>query len=319
MSSHYFVEILNHNGEVQSRQQFANLPIRIGRGYHNDIILDDPHTAADHAIVDSDEDGHLTIRSLDSRNGIRLKDKRDNVFAVKGDAIFFLGHTRVRIRTTDYQVAHEIIEVVNHRWDGWPLAIIAVLIISLLAFGNTWLNDIDNNKSTPYIMNICLWLSYSLLWAGIWSLANRVFGGAAHFSRHLLILSMGIATLYWCDYLAITLAYAYSWTLLTRFGNHFEIIILVGTIYFHLQQIMPRKSRRLQIICVVFALLGSGLVLMKNYQSSDQYADELYMHEILPPAVRMSRNHSLAEFNQDISQLKITIDEEREKAKKEKQ
>jgi len=319
MSNSYFIEILNHNGDVHSRQLYWTLPIAIGRAYHNDIILDDPHTAAEHAVIDINEEGVLIISDVNSQNGIRLKGKRSTTFAIHGDAVFHLGHTQLRVRTNDYVVAPEIIDDVSHRWEGWPLAILAICIIGLLAFSNAWLNDIDNNKTTPYVMSICMWLGYSMLWAGIWALANRVFGGAAHFSRHLLTLGSGLTLLYVWGYLAIILAYGFSWTLLTRFGNHIEIIIVAATIYYHLFQITPRKGKRLQIICAAFAIFCSGLILMKNYQSSDQYADELYMHEILPPSVRMSRNYSLNEFNEKISQLKTDIDKEREKAIKEKE
>lgn len=318
MSTVYFIETLNNNGDVHSRQQCTTLPIRIGRAYHNEIILDDPHSSAEHAVIDTNETGELTIRNINSQNGIRLKGKRANEFIINGDAIFHLGHTQLRIRTNDYVVAPEIIDEVNHRWDGWPLAIIAVFMISFLAFGNTWVSDIENNKTTPYIINICMWIGYSMLWAGIWAVANRVFGGTAHFSRHLLILGCGLTSLFLWGYVAIIFAYGFSWTLLTRFGNHIEIIIIAFTIYHHLHQVMPRKHKRVRIVCAVFAILCSGLVLMKNYQSSDQYADELYMHEILPPSVRFSRNYNLDEFNVNISQLKKEIDKEREKAIKEK-
>ncbi|HWV14541.1 MAG TPA: FHA domain-containing protein [Cellvibrio sp.] len=323
MSSAYFIEILNNSGEVQSRQKFSSLPIRIGRGYGNDIILDDPHTAAEHAIVDNNEEGLLIIRNCASHNGIRVKGQaakqRQDSFNIHGDSVFHLGHTQVRVRTQEYAVAPEIIDGFNHRWEGWPLALLAISLIGIIAFNNAWLSDIENNKTTAYIINICMWFGYSLLWAGIWALANRVFGGTAHFSRHLLILGCGLTLLYIWGYLSITLAYAFSWTLLTRFGNHSEIFILAIIIYFHLRQITPRRGKRLKVICAALALLGSALVLMKNYQSSNQYADELYMDEILPPAVRMSRNHSLEEFNENISQLKTAVDEEREKAKKEKE
>lgn len=317
MSHTYFIELLNNSGEVQSRQSCAVLPIHIGRAYYNDIILDDPHTAAEHAVVELNQDGILSIRNLHSQNGIRHKGKRADTFAVSGDDVFHLGHSHVRVRSSDYVVAPEIIDAVNHRWEGWPLAMAAVCIISLLAFGNAWLGDIDTTKIAPYVMSIFGWLGYSMLWAGLWALANRVFGGAAHFTRHLLILGCGLAILFAWGYIAIVLAYSFSWTLLTRYGTHIDIVIVATIIYYHLRQITPRKLGRLKIICAAFALLTSGLLTMKNFQDSDQYAEELYMHEILPPALRISRNHSLEEFNQDISQLKATIDAEREKANSE--
>ncbi len=54
MKPPYYLEILAENGEVQQRQRIDALPIRIGRGYDNDFILDDAHTAARHAVIEDD-------------------------------------------------------------------------------------------------------------------------------------------------------------------------------------------------------------------------------------------------------------------------
>jgi FHA domain len=329
MTGIYFVEILNHSGDVQSRQRLTTLPIRIGRAYDNDVILDDLHTAAHHALVDINEDGALVIRDLGSHNTLRRKSSRGknnhphykgvselqkNEFLIAGDSVFHLGHTQIRVRMLDYKVAPELIDATNYRWQGWPLAFAAFFMIGLIAFSNTWLSDIDNNKSTSYIINICIWLGYAMTWAGIWALANRVFGGAAHFSRHLFILSCGLSLLYFWGYLAISIAYSFSFEIVTRYGSHLEIALFAATVYYHLCQITPRRTQRLGLICASLALLGSGLMLMKNLQGTNQYADELYLHDILPPAMRLSRNHSIKEFEVNIDQLKIDVDAERARA-----
>ena len=152
------------------------------------------------------------------------------------------------------------------------------------------------------------------LWAGIFALANRVFGGVAHFTRHLFILSIGLITIDLCSYIIVFLAYAFSWEFISRYGSHLQLGVIALMIYFHLKQISPQKHQRLQLICAGLLLITSGLVLMKNYQSSGQYADELYMHEILPPSARLSRNHNPDEFNDSMNTLKLQIIEERKKA-----
>jgi hypothetical protein len=329
MTGTYFVEILNHSGEVQTRQRLPTLPIRIGRAYNNDVILDDLHAAAHHAIIDANEDGALLIRDLGSANAIHLKNShrktiqwhndiaptlKKNEFIIDGDSIFHLGHTQLRVRTLDYAVTPELIDSTNYRWQGWPLALAAAFMIGLIAFTNTWLSDIDNSKSTTYIMSVCFWLGYSITWAAMWALANRVFGGAAHFSRHLFILSCSLSLLYVWGYLAITIAYSFSFEIFTRYGSHIEIALFAAAVYYHLRQITPRRSKRLRLVCASLALLGSGLMLMKNYQSTNQYADELYMHDMLPPALRLSRNQSLKEFEVNIDQLKADVDAERKRA-----
>lgn len=318
MSLYYFVEIINSSGDVQARHKFSSLPIRLGRSYQNDIIFDDLHTAAEHALVEQDETGQLVIRDLGSQNGTKLQGRRSAQFNIRGDDIFQLGQTHLRIRDSEYLVAAEITDATNHRWQGWPLFVTAVVIICALGLSNMWLSDIAQSKATSYITITASWLGLSAVWAGMWALANRVFGSGAHFSRHLFTLSCGMAALDLLGYLCTFLGFAFSWEAVTRYSSHLQIAIIAATVYYHLRHIRPHKRVRLKIICAALSLLGSGLMLINNYQSTNQYADELYMHELLPPAMRLSANHSLADFNAAVQKLQADIDAEREKSLKEK-
>lgn len=318
MSLFYFVEILNGSGDVLARHKFSYLPIRLGRSYQNDIILDDPHTAADHAILEQDENGDLFIRDLGSQNGISLQGKRASQFKINGDNVFQLGQTHIRVRDSRYVVTAEITDATNHRWQGWPLLAIAVALICVLSLSNTWLSDFNNGKASSYVISLAYWLGFSSVWAGIWALANRVFGGSAHFTRHLFTLSCGMAALDLVGYLGLLLGFGLSLEFFTGYSSHIQIAIVATTIYYHLRQIRPHKRTRMKIVCVLLGLLGSGLMLNSNYQNTNQYADELYMHEMLPPAMRLSRDHDLADFDQQITKLKAQIDAEREKTLKEK-
>ena len=108
MSLFYFVEILNANGDVQTRHKFASLPIRIGRGYTNDIILDDDQVAAEHAQIELSENGMLSLRDLGSRNGIKIKDKRFTQLHINGNTIARLGQTQIRVRDSHFVVSEEV-------------------------------------------------------------------------------------------------------------------------------------------------------------------------------------------------------------------
>lgn len=318
MSFFYFVEILNANGDVQVRHKFTELPIRLGRSYNNDIILDDHHTAAEHAIIEFNEHGKIVARDLGSQNAIKLNGKTHAQVHLNGDTIIQLGHTHVRVRDSHYVVSAEVTDPTHHRWQGWPLIVCAIAMICLLSFTTAWQADIANNKSTDYIIGMSQWLLFGAIWAGLWSLANRVFGGVANFARHLFTISCGIVALDIADHLCMLLAFSFSWEAFTQFQSHIQFTIIAVTIYYHLRHINVRKRAMLKIICICLAVIGSSLKLMSNYQDTNQYADELYMHEILPPALRISRDHSLEEFDQSIQTLKADIDAEREKALKEK-
>ena len=317
MSLFYFVEILNHSGDVQARHKFSELPIRVGRNYSNDIILDDPHTAAEHAVIELNADGKLMLRDLGSQNGLKLKGKFHSEAELDGDTTVQLGRTLVRVRDSHYPVCAEVNDASHKHWQTWLMFSCAIVMICALSLSNSWLGDIANNKVSDYIMNMTKWLMSAAAWAGIWALANRVFIGTANFGRHLLTFSCGIVALDMLDHLYAFLGFAFSWEWFSAYQSHFQIVIVAITIYFHLR-LINNKRAMLQMVCASLAVLSSGLIFMGNYQSTNQYADTLYMSKVLPPAMRLSRNHSLTEFDQSIQQLKADIEAEREKSLKEK-
>lgn len=313
MSLIYFVEILNAQGDVQTRHKFLQLPIKLGRGYSNDIILDDNNLAAEHAIIESNEDGILCIRDLGSRNAIKIKGKRVTHLHINGDTIAQLGDTRIRVRDNQYQVQNEISEPSNPFNRSWTLLAIALIIISFISLTETWLNDINDSKASNYIMALFPWLISAAVWAAIWALANRVIGGIANFNRHFFILSCGLLTAQFAEYLYRVLGFSLSWEAPLLYEGYIAIAIIAATIYYQLR-LISRRKRLMRTICVGAALAFCGLKLLHNYQSTHKYADELYMSETLPPFMRLSRDYTPTEFDQSIIELKEKIDQERTKA-----
>jgi pSer/pThr/pTyr-binding forkhead associated (FHA) protein len=54
-----WVEILSRHRDIAARFRIAAPEARIGRGYDNDVIIDDPYVAAQHLRVFRDEAGQL--------------------------------------------------------------------------------------------------------------------------------------------------------------------------------------------------------------------------------------------------------------------
>src|SRR5438874_270949 len=98
MSGPWFIEILARSGDVLQRHRVDALPIRIGRGYDNDFIVDDDYAAPHHAVVDADASGQLVLRDLATRNGIVHKGRRQASLALSGDTVVRIGHTSIRVR-----------------------------------------------------------------------------------------------------------------------------------------------------------------------------------------------------------------------------
>ena len=63
------VEELNRLGHIVNRYKIEEFPASLGRGFDNDIILDDPYVSPHHVSILPDENGWQIIDE-DSLNGI---------------------------------------------------------------------------------------------------------------------------------------------------------------------------------------------------------------------------------------------------------
>jgi hypothetical protein len=313
MNAPFFVEVLARSGEVRHRQRADALPIRIGRGYDNDFILDDRHTSANHAIIERNEAGGLDVLDLGSRNGVVHKGKRQNRLSIDGNTVFRLGHTNLRVRSVDFSVGDAMRDTTFHKWEGWPPALTGLVLMVLLSLWSTWLTDTERSEAIRYFTSLAGVLTAGLLWSGIWTLSNRLFAGQTRFGRHLFIAASGMAVMELASFLLGTAAYAFSLETLARYGSHVAIAISAGMVYFHLVTINPNNTRRFAVASLLLALLGSGLTLIFNYQNRGHLADELYMSDLFSPAMRMSPDHSIDQFLAETKQLKSEIDAERSK------
>jgi hypothetical protein len=92
---------------------------------------------------------------------------------------------------------------------------------------------------------------------------------------------------------------------------HVAIVLMAGMVYFHLGTVKPHRRRYFASSCALLALLGSGLTLVGNLQTSGRVADQLYMPLLLPPSLRASPDQSVDAFMASAAAMKEGIDAER--------
>lgn len=315
MRGPFFIEILSRNEGVKQRHRAETLPIRIGRGYHNDVILDDPAVSASHAEVEQTTDGgQLVIRDLDSRNGIVYRHERKKELELNGNTVFRLGQTLVRIRPADFQVPSEKEETVSYYWEGWRPALTGLCMIIMLAAVSTWVSDVGKFEALRYMGMAAATVIAGAIWCGIWAFASRLYSGNARFGRHLFIFACGIAIMEIWGLLSGMTAYALSAETLSRYSSHGTIAIAAAMIYFQLLTVNPNLRQPFAVACIVMALSGSGAMLMANYYRHGYTADELFMSERFPPIIRQTHDRSVEDLINDAKRLKASVDRERSKA-----
>jgi len=304
----WFVEILTRAGEVLQRHRVDALPIRLGRGYGNDVILDDDYAAAAHALAELDAGGRLLLRDLGSRNGIHHRGRRHAALALDGDTVVRIGHTALRIRAAGFPVAPELPDRTLHRWEGALPGAAGTLLVGATTLFARWLSDIQYFELVRYFEALAWGIGAALLWSGAWAFANRLFGRHARLGRHLFVFGCGLLALTLCALLASLLGYALSLEGFTHYASHAATLLLAGVIYFHLCTIRPGHRLRYRWICAAMALLGSGLILVANVQRSGRFSDELYMWVLLPPEVRVSPDHGIDQFMREVDGMQEGLD-----------
>ncbi|HEU4373739.1 MAG TPA: FHA domain-containing protein [Telluria sp.] len=311
MSAPYFVETLARNGDVLHRHQVDALPIRLGRGYDNDFIVDDAHCAARHAIIESDQDGRMVLRDLGSRNGVIHQGKRKLSLVITGDTVVRLGHTSLRVRAADFPVPAEQLDRTRHSWEGGMPGLIGMFLIGAVSLVAVWLNDTQSFQLIRYLQALAYGIGIGLVWGGAWAFANRLFGRHARLGRHLFIFGSALASVLIVQAVLSVLAYSFSLESLTRYGSHLVILLAAGMLYFHLSTVKPNSSKRFAVTCLSLALLGSGLTLISNEQRTGRLRSELFMSVILPPSMKVAKDHSVDEFMGKVGAMKAKLDAER--------
>jgi len=308
MTGPYHVELLARSGEVLQRQRVETLPIRFGRGYDNDVILDDDYAAAAHAVAELDAGGRLVLRDLGSKNGINHRGRRHARLLMSGDTVARIGHTSIRIRPAAFQVAPELADRTFHRWEGALPGGAGILLVAIASLFMRWLADTQAFELARYLEALAWGVGTALLWSGAWAFANRLFGRHARLGRHLFVSGCGLAAILAYALLASVLGYAFSIEAFTHYASHVAMLLLAGMVWFHLCTIRPRHRRRNRWLCAALALVGSSLILVYNVQRSGRFSDELYMWVLLPPELRVSQDHGIDQFMREVDGMKAQLD-----------
>jgi hypothetical protein len=313
MKGPFFIETLARNGDVLHRHQVDALPIRFGRGYDNDFILDDAFAAPRHALLEAGEDGQAVLRDLGTRNGVIHLGKRKSSLVMSGDTVIRIGHTNLRVRAADFPVPPEMVDRTMHGWEGGIPGMVGMLLIGAFALITTWLGDTQAFQLIRYLLPLAYGIGIGLVWCGAWAFANRLFGRHARLGRHLFIFGCGLSAVLAYKLGASSVAYAFSLEALTAYSAHVAIAIVAGVIFFHLGTVKPHQTRRFALACLIMALIGSGLTLISNQLRTGRVTDELFMSVLMPPSTRFSPDHSVDEFMGDVGAMKARLDAERGK------
>ncbi len=187
------VEVLGRGGRVVERVRLAALPATIGRGYGNDVVLDDPYVDASHARIEQDEAGRLVVTDLGSVNGLLASEHgaRADRIALAPGATFRVGHTALRVATPDVVAAPALRDPgAGSRWrrlaHSRGAALLLTIVVAPLLGLSLYLDQTDTGRAA-FALDTLGVLGVVLAWTGIWAAITRVRLGDARFLAHLSV------------------------------------------------------------------------------------------------------------------------------------
>ena len=306
-----WVEVLSRHGDVAARERIDANTVTIGRAYDNDVVLDDPYTAAHHLRIERNAAGGLVAHDLGSVNGLYVGDekRRQTDVELDGERLLHVGRTTLRIRDSAYAVAPERVAGVATR--AWPttLALIgAVLIASLLSL---WLSETVEPQLTRYVLPLFALAVLVLVWTTAWALMSRIFSGAARFERHLTVALVGLLAFFVFDEITDYGSFAFSWRGLADYAYIGNWALLAALCYFHLREIGPMRLRVKGGAVAALALLAIGVQTLTKSELSSIFGQQSYLPALKPPMFRLKTPKSEGDFFADVERLKAAVDKAR--------
>ena len=305
-----WVEILGRHREVVARYRGDGAEVRIGRGYDNDVVIDDPYVAPHHLRVYRGEDGKVVAEDVGSAGGLYTDDARRQArVVVDGDRPLRIGRTQLRIRDASHAVAPERVAAPAAR--VWPRAIGLAVAVIALEMLSLWLGETVEPKISRYVLAPALLVVLTLGWTSMWAVMNRIFAGHAHFERHLVITLAALLVFSVFEELVDIGAFALSWRLLADYSYVGAWALFATLCFFHLREIGPT---RLKLKAGIVFALGAAVVAAQALAQSELrpwMSRQSYLRDLKPPFMRIVTPQDDEAFFADAGQLKAKLDRAR--------
>ena len=308
-----WVEILSRHRDVVSRVRIAGAEVTVGRGYDNDVIIDDPYVAARHLRVSRDAAGQLVAEDLDSVNGIFLDGGKGPIarLVIDGTTPFRIGHTLLRIRTSDYAVEPERMVLAERGvLSSVMAAAMTVMVFGFIAL-RVWLAQAGEPRLSNYMTPLLTMAGVLLVWVGIWALVSRLLAGRSQFSRNLTIALVAVLVSLLYNEFAKYAAFGLTWPVPSDYEYAATWSILAAACFLHLRAISAHGAWLKAVVVAVVLLLAIGAQTLQRSEAFSDLGRQNTSRLLLPPAFRTVPLRTTDVFFKNVAGLRADLDADR--------
>ena len=307
------IEEISRNQKLLHRHKLNKPSIHIGRDYHNDIILADPHICPSHISIDL-VDGQWLITDNQSVNGTFVENPQEkkqtaNQHIVRDGDIVSLGKSQIRLLFTDHKVAPTqafspfdvFINLMRH-----PVALfLSISFFALIAASIFYFNKpIAVNFSQLLVPAIGMALGFALWPAGV-ALVSHLSKQDARLMAQLGVSFAFFNLMWFTDMLETIITFnsasgAILPVLVSIIGLAvaFSLFWLNSYIGFHM------SARRRVIIAASITTIFFGGSYLVQYSNKPEFNPRpQYNATIMMPSFLIASSVSVDEFIEDSSKL----------------
>ena len=307
------IEEISRNHKLLHRHKLSQPSIHIGRDYHNDVILADPHICPSHLSIEQ-ANGRWEIIDNQTINGSfienlnKKKHSADRHIINDGDVIT-LGKSQLRIIFADHPVAptlalspfESLINFMRH-----PVALIlSVLLFTLIAGNVFYLNTPKEiNFSQLLVPTLGMTLGFALWPAGV-ALVSHLSKHEARIMAQLGISFAFFNLMWFSDFLegiasfnSATGSMAPFFVVLISIALAFGLFWLNAYIGFQMS-----VMRRIIVAASITFLLFGGSYLVQYSNKPEFNPRPQYDATIMMPSLLIAPSASVDEFIEDSSKL----------------
>lgn len=293
-------EVLDRFGKVKERIKVADFPCRIGRGYDNDIILDDPYISPSHVELILDGSNNVVINDLRSVNGMYSLAplKRQDSLVLQDNQRIRIGQTDIRFRTSFFLVKETIQDLRKPHSAasilGSGLALPLVWgTLSVFILWMTYLESVTDVTFTQLLGKALPIFIMVPLWAFAWSIVSKIVTHKFYFIYHavwagillLLLSSIGIAL----EYIEFAMGidgFNDSAALVT------DVIITAILFYGHLRYSTTYTRQTSGVVATLTAFILVFTIGLLNYLSQPEFSNQPQFSAVLKPPAYVLRDSS---------------------------
>jgi pSer/pThr/pTyr-binding forkhead associated (FHA) protein len=309
------VQILDARNRVRSTHPIATLPVTIGRGYHNDVILADGYVCPMHARIYQTESG-WRIEDRSSKNGVAILNRNETVSGsapLNSGDVLVLGKTYVRILRPDHPVPEskslKSLKRGNHKPGRLPLFAWWMTLVCLLMVALDFYLDLGDDNVSEELFQITIAIMVVLglvvVWSAGWSFIGRVLKHQTHFHFHLLLAVCGIILIELLMYANNFIAYNTCNASLRDLINILAPIIVIGALFaLSIRAATRLPTRYIHLISTGIVLLFAAVFLLAEINSRGQFDDSPDFDAVLyTPWAQVVQGESLDQFLQGNERL----------------